>query len=98
MGEIVSRLYPHDRMYEEVVLPDGLVLDLLVPTMRLVIECQGRQHDEFVPFFHGSRSGFHRAQDRDTRKRRWCELNGLHLIEVPHDATEDRVIEMIRGG
>ena len=86
--ELLGR-YPNDPVYEEVPVPgERLVLDFVIPSLHLVVECHGRQHTEYVHHFHGNRSGFHRQQDRDDRKRRWCALNNLRLIEV-HDEQPD---------
>jgi hypothetical protein len=98
VGQILAAQYPHDLICGEVVIPgEGLILDYLVPSLCLAIECQGRQHEEFVPFFHATRKVFHDQQHRDMRKRQWCELNSLRLLEVPHDATDDQIAAMIRG-
>lgn len=87
----LMREYPHDLIYEEVRIPDeNLVLDFFIPSIKLVIECHGRQHTEHVPFFHKTKRDFHKQQIRDAKKRLWCEINGFKLIEVfdePHRKT-----------
>lgn len=99
MGQLLSELFPQDMICEEVVIPgERFVLDFLIPAMRLVVECQGRQHDEFVPYFHGTRQGFHQAQDRDRRKREFCELNDLKLVEIPQGTKDQAIIVMVTGG
>lgn len=96
---MLAELFPQDMICEEVVVPgERFILDYLVPSMRLVVECQGRQHGVYVPYFHGTRQGFHRAQDRDARKRDWCELNRLTLIEVPQGADDTQIKSMLTGG
>lgn len=96
MGELLARRFPLDIILEEIAIPgERFVLDYLIPAANLAVECQGRQHDEFVPFFHANRQGFHAQQDRDSRKRRWCELNNLHLIEVPHGLGDAEILAML---
>ena len=78
---LLSRIYPIDTLYEEVPLPESrLRLDFLLPRLRLVVEVQGRQHFEYVPFMHKSRSNFLAALKRDHEKVEFCERNGLTLI------------------
>lgn len=99
VGQLLTELFPQDMICEEVVIPgERFVLDFLVRSMRLVVECQGRQHDGFIPYFHGTRQGFHRQQDRDRRKREWCELNDLKLVEIPQGAKDEAIIAMVTGG
>ena len=85
VGQELQRQYPHDMIFEEVPIHrERLVLDFFIPSLRLVVECHGRQHAEHVIFFHPTKRDFHQQQDRDDRKRLWCELNGFKLIEVHH--------------
>lgn len=83
IGQQLMEQYPHDMIFEEVIIPgDGFVLDFFIPSLNLVIECHGRQHTEHVKHFHKTRREFHNQQDTDQKKRNWCELNGLRLIEI----------------
>jgi hypothetical protein len=98
VGGLLADLYPLDIILEEVSIPgERFVLDYLVPSAHVVVECQGTQHDEFVPYFHGTRQNFHAQQDRDSRKRRWCELNNLHLIEIPYGRSESEILAILGG-
>lgn len=49
-----------------------------------IIEFQGRQHYEPSSKFGGKR-GFYQQQHNDNKKRRFCALNGLKLIEIRYD-------------
>ena len=57
---------------EEVKLPGSvnparksvLYLDFLIPNVKMGVEVHGRQHYEFVPFFHKSKAGFAKAKKR----------------------------------
>lgn len=84
--ELLSQLYPTDAILEEVGLPDcSLRLDFYLPRLSLAIECQGQQHYEYTSHFHKHRLGFADAKRRDNRKREWCELNRINLIELPYN-------------
>jgi hypothetical protein len=76
-------------LLEEFSVPgERLYLDFYMPQHFLAFEFHGGQHDEFNPFFHGSKGGFERSKERDLRKKQWCELNKITLVEV-RDATID---------
>ena len=54
-----------------------------------LIEYQGRQHYEPSSKFGGKR-GFYQQQYNDNKKRRFCALHGITLIEIPY--TEENLI------
>lgn len=71
------------QLLEEFPIPgERLFLDFFMPNHKLAFEFQGEQHDEFNRFFHGTKAGFERSKERDARKRMWCELNEITLVEV----------------
>lgn len=92
----LKRLFPTEPVLEEVPLPGstGLTLDFFLPVRRTAVEAHGRQHREYVPFFHGTRVGFRRSLERDARKREWCELNRLRLVVLWWDGEDgwDRLL------
>ena len=47
------------------------------------IDFQGRQHYEPSSKF-GGKKGFYQQQYNDKKKRRFCQLNGIKLIEIPY--------------
>lgn len=56
-------------------------LDVFFPEISLAIEYQGKQHFEPIDFF-GGEEAFKKNQERDSRKSRLCEENGVSLIYV----------------
>ena len=54
-----------------------------------IIEYQGRQHYEASSKFGGKR-GLYQQQHNDNKKRRFCALHDLILIEIPY--TEENLI------
>lgn len=54
-----------------------------------VIEYQGRQHYQPVAKFGGKR-GLYQQQYNDNKKRRFCALNHITLVEIPY--TEENLI------
>lgn len=54
-----------------------------------LIEYQGKQHYEPSSKFGGKR-GFYQQQFNDNKKRRFCALHGITLIEIPY--TEEHLV------
>lgn len=54
-----------------------------------IIEYQGKQHYEPTAKF-GGKKGFYQQKYNDNKKRRFCALHGLKLIEIPY--TEENLI------
>lgn len=84
---LLTKLFPCDRILEEVPLPGsgGLAADFFIPTEMLMVEVHGQQHYEFIPHFHIDRLGFIASKKRDVTKKYWCKLNGICLIELPYN-------------
>ena len=53
-----------------------------------LIEYQGKQHYEASPKFGGKR-GLYQQQHNDNKKRRFCALKGIKLIEIPYTEESD---------
>lgn len=71
-----------DSRFDFAVFDDDGELDFL-------IEYQGRQHYEAVSKY-GGKKGLFQQQFNDNKKRRYCALNGITLIEIPY--TEEHLI------
>lgn len=82
--QLLKEKFPLLPILEEVSLPGtgGLVLDFLLPAQRIAVEIHGRQHDVYVPHFHGSPEGFRQSQARDKMKAEFCRINGIELHTV----------------
>jgi hypothetical protein len=87
-GQIIKSFFGFDCILEDVPVPDhNFYLDFFLPNRKLAFEVQGRQHDEFVPFFHKNKKGFQQAQQRDSDKAKWCRVNNIELFSV-HSTAE----------
>lgn len=60
-----------------------LSLDFYLPQYNIAIECQGRQHFEIVKDF-GNENTFKLQQERDQRKKKLCDENGIKLLYFTH--------------
>jgi len=93
---LLKTIFPGELVFEEVSLPGSktskngiLFLDFLLPNKLLGFEVQGEQHEKYTPMFHKNRVNFGRAQQRDSYKREWCELNNILLIELNFNETDE---------
>ena len=68
--------------FDFAVFDDDGALDFL-------IEYQGKQHYQPGSKYGGGK-GFHQQQYNDNQKRRFCQLHGIKLIEIPY--TEEHLI------
>jgi hypothetical protein len=82
---LLNELFGLEPIWEEVFLPGckgALYLDFFLPRRMLAIEVQGAQHFTCVAHFHGGVAGFRKQRERDARKREFCEVNGIRLVEL----------------
>ena len=95
--KIIKELFSGYRTLEEVKLPGStathrrsvLYLDFFIPNLMLAVEVHGRQHYEYVPFFHKSKAGYLKAMARDEDKKDWCDLNDINLIVLNYIDNDD---------
>ncbi len=85
-ADIADFLYPywkHDVVLTELeVAGTRMRYDMVNLSKRIVVEGDGRQHDAYVPHFHGSRMGFLAQIKRDLLKDKIAEMNGFTLIRI----------------
>ena len=102
---ILRDLFRRDIILEEVSLPGSntvtrpsiLFADFFIPSRNLMVEVHGRQHYEFVDFYHKTKSGIYKSQARDRDKISWCELNGVDIITLKYTGDDDEWIQQILG-
>jgi len=62
----------------------NLELDCYNEILNLALEYQGKQHYEWIKFFHPTIEKFNDQKDRDIWKRNKCKELKIDLIEVPY--------------
>ena len=62
----------------------NLELDLYNPELNLCVEINGKQHYEYIPYFHNNKEAFFNQRYRDEMKKTKCRENGINYIEVPY--------------
>lgn len=71
-------------------------IDFYLPKYNCFVEYNGKQHYEFVPYFHKSKDDFERQQFRDFIVRDYCEQKGIKLIEIPYWLKDYEVEELLK--
>jgi hypothetical protein len=70
-------------VYEEFpVYGTRLSLDFFCANKNIAIEVQGAAHTRFVPFFHTNQDSYLHQIKKDDKKRKFCNMNRIRLIEV----------------
>ena len=93
-GEELARIYmeavfdaPFPRTRPAFLRAEGgrssLELDGYNESLSLAFEHHGDQHYRRLKYFHPKQERFDAQQERDSRKRHLCELNGVRLLVVP---------------
>lgn len=77
-------------LYNEVT-GENLELDLYNDKLKLAVEYNGRQHYEYIPFFHQTRDKFQTQKYRDKMKHDLCQKHGIRLIIVPFTVPHDQI-------
>ncbi|TAY14014.1 hypothetical protein [Rhizobium leguminosarum] len=86
MYSIAKKLFP-DQVIMREASPSWLGrqrLDVFIPALNLALEHQGQQHYSPVTAFGGDEA-LKRGLERDAAKRRLCEENGVHLVDIRFD-------------
>ena len=91
--ELIKRRFPTMQVLEEVAfqpMPKStLYFDFFLPLRKLAIEVHGQQHYSFNTMYHSSRFDFLNQLTNDDHKKQWCNLNGIELVILPYDRTEE---------
>lgn len=83
-------LYPfwkNHLVYEECkVAGTRLSFDLYNHTVGVVVECQGRQHETHIEFFHGKgiagKLNYREQLRRDDYKMDFCDINDILFVQI----------------
>lgn len=80
----LEKIWSSNIVLEEMpVVGTKLSLDFYNANKKIAIEVQGRQHNQYVPHFHGNNKiNFISQLRRDHQKKEFCEINNIQLIEL----------------
>ena len=79
----IKSLFPYETIIEEEYIRfkgQQLFFDYYLKGMKILIECQGQQHDKFTKHFHKTIENFRASKKRDNLKVEYCEENDLTLV------------------
>lgn len=78
---------------------NGLFFDFFIPSIRLMIEVDGEQHDSFNKFFHKNGSKFVAAIKRDENKKEFCDINRITLVRlnINEAMQKEKILEKIKN-
>lgn len=84
-----------DIVFEELkIVGTRLSFDFYNANKKIAVEVQGEQHTKYVKFFHGNRMKYLEQLKRDDKKFRFCEINGITLVEIyPKDIIGEELFE-----
>lgn len=89
---LIHKCYPTLQVLEEVPIyttkSEILYLDFYLPLIKKCIEVHGKQHYEFVRFYHQTTLGFIKHKKRDQNKKEWCEKNNISYLELSYKEKE----------
>ncbi len=77
---IKSPMIKHDR-----TVLDGLELDAYFSKLKLAFEYMGKQHYEWIKFFHPTEAEFKAQQYRDKCTKKICKILSITLIVIKYD-------------
>lgn len=85
---LLREIYPYQIIKEEktIKLVNGknLFVDIYIPALDLMVECDGIQHFEYTPRFHKDKWDFYGQKMRDERKELWCQDNNISLVRFAY--------------
>jgi len=98
LGALLCKLYGRNNIFEDYPLPccGNLSWDFWVPHRRLAFEFHGRQHFEFVPFFHETKIGFRKQLTADDKKQKIADLNEVTLIVLQEQDFTDWTVDELK--
>jgi hypothetical protein len=84
-------------VYEEFPVYGTLLkVDILNATLRIAVEVNGPQHEQFHYFHNGSPNAYLSSIRRDFQKNEWLETNGFTVVEINHDEVDTLNIDFFK--
>ena len=82
--QLLFPYWRYDVVFEEMrIVGSRLSLDFYNANKKVAVEVQGKQHQTYNPYFHGSnRQNWLSQLKRDDLKLQFCLTNGIKLVEI----------------
>lgn len=90
--QLLFPYWRYDVVFEEMrIVGSRLSLDFYNANKKVAVEVQGKQHQTYNPYFHGSnRQNWLSQLKRDDLKLQFCLTNGIKLVEIYESDTLSR--------
>jgi hypothetical protein len=91
--EFLKKIFPHNLIFEEYYInykDTRLFFDFYIKEIDVLIEVQGRQHNNFVKHFHDNKEGFLDSKRRYNLKKAYCQKTDTVLIEIRSEKELER--------
>jgi len=97
LGNLLAKIYGPSKILEDYPLPgSNLSWDYWIPHSNIAFEFDGPQHQEFNKFFHKTPEGFVKQVQRDNRKQRLADINGVRLLTITEKPTQELLLRLIK--
>ena len=97
IGEMLMQAFPQATIKSQYLVKymgQDLFFDFYLPSINLLVECQGEQHYKYVPHFHGSKAAYKLHAQRDALKREWAKINKIHLYEISYKQQPQNAVQL----
>lgn len=85
---LLKEIYPlYDVVYEQPIPQLGQRIDLFIKELGIAVEYDGRQHTEYVDFFHKDVGGYIKGMKMDRYKEEFLAENGIKIIRLSGDVS-----------
>jgi hypothetical protein len=89
--------YHHIAVYEEFpVYGTRYTLDFFNAQKKIAVEVQGGQHTKFTPYMQKNEFDFLKQLKIDETKRKFCDLNGIKLVEIFYEDKDKMSIKFLK--
>ena len=69
--------------------------DFELPQHHIIIEVQGKQHLEYVTYFHGSEENYEYQMWKDQHKKNYAEKNGYTVLYLTYQDLQSGVYKKL---
>lgn len=97
--ETLSLAFPNTLIKEEYYVNykgTRLFFDFHLPTLSILVEVQGRQHHEFVEYFHGDAAAFRGQKKRDKLKVEYAICEEKTLVVIDYNEIPISVMDLLK--
>lgn len=98
IGVLLSKIFGRNNIFEDYPLPGcaNLSWDFWLPHLKIAFEFHGRQHFEYVKFFHETKSGFTAQLSADAKKQKIADVNNIKLIVLQESSFTEWTVDELK--